>query len=575
MDNLLPIANPILSTPFEFTTPKYDYPGQISPLPYFHNQYKPPKDILNFECCDIDFFQRESSQYKTFHELHNNATLIYQRFINQTPKGQNFASPKYIGTKLFSKGPIHFDSNFECGNLYTVHRVGNKKYNLILHNDTQTNGCTRWYFFSVRTPERTMLQFNIINLSKSASYLNVNPYIYTARTGWYRGGDNVQYYKNNYKKNKDTNYYTLSFSYLFEKEDITYFSLFPPYGLSSLSQFLIPFQNLPFFKLKSITTNLGNQCPVITMGDSSKPLIVILSRQHPSEVISSYVIEGIIQYLVNEDAQNLRQQFYFKILPMMNPDGVIHGNSITTLQGIDINQKWHKVNKLIPSAQHVKALLKKAQNLHLVLDIHQTFKKYGIKFVGIHNQNQPFISAIQQTCQYVNINQSKFGKSSKMERTLPFALGNILQFSNIFQMRISNQDENGKDFSVENLQQIGVNICQAINLMNTPELIKEFPKINQQIDISDSESCSSCDENSYNKKRVIKRKLTTINPGNENNISIATTTTTKKSFLPSKLKPLCDLSQYQTSNKKSVQSSQFKTRIRSFSTRAPDIQLKH
>lgn len=36
--------------------------------------------------------------------------------------------------------------------------------------------------------------------------------------------------------------------------------------------------------------------------------------------------------------------------------------------------------------------------------------------------------------------------------------------------------------------------------------------------------------------------MTTINTGNENNLSIATTTTTKKSFLPSKLKPLCDLS---------------------------------
>ncbi|CAD8148689.1 unnamed protein product [Paramecium pentaurelia] len=575
MENLLPTANPILSTPFEFTKPKFDYPGQIGPLPYFHHQYKPPKDVLNFECCDIDFFQREQSQYKTFHELHNNSALIYQRFVIQTPKGQNFASPKYSGTHLFSKGPIHFDSNFECGNLYTVHKVANKKYNLILHNDTQTSGCTRWYFFSVRTPERMMLQLNIINLSKQASYLSVNPYIYTARTGWYRGGDNVQYYKNNYKKTQDTNYYTLSFSYLFEKEDITYFSLYPPYGITSLQQFLKPLSNLSFFKLKSITINSGNQCPVISMGDSSKPLIVILARQHPSEVISSYVAEGIIQYLVNESGQNLREQFYFKILPMMNPDGVIHGNSTTTLQGIDINQKWHKVNKLIPSAQHVKAILKKAENLHLVLDLHQTFNKYGISFVGKYDQDQPFIAAISQICQYVNLNQSKFGKSTKMEKTLPFALGNILKMSCLFQMRISNQDENGKDISIKNLQQIGINICQAIDLTTTPQLIKQFPKFHQQMDISDSESCHSFDENNQNQKKIIKKKMTTIITGNENNLSIATTTTTKKKFLPSKLKPLCDLTQYQTSNKKSTQSSQFKTRIRSFSTRAPEFYLKN
>jgi hypothetical protein len=30
MDNLLPTANPILRTPFEFVLPKYDYPGEIA-----------------------------------------------------------------------------------------------------------------------------------------------------------------------------------------------------------------------------------------------------------------------------------------------------------------------------------------------------------------------------------------------------------------------------------------------------------------------------------------------------------------------------------------------------------------
>ena len=78
-----------------------------------------------------------------------------------------------------------------------------------------------------------MLQLNIINLSKHASHLSVNPYIYTSRTGWYRGGENVQYYKNHYE-NKQDYYYTLSFSYLFEKDETHYFALYPPYGVTTL-----------------------------------------------------------------------------------------------------------------------------------------------------------------------------------------------------------------------------------------------------------------------------------------------------------------------------------------------------
>ncbi|CAK71163.1 unnamed protein product (macronuclear) [Paramecium tetraurelia] len=104
-------------------------------------------------------------------------------------------------------------------------------------------------------------------------------------------------------------------------------------------------------------------------------------------------------------------------------------------------------------------------------------------------------------------------------------------------------------------------------------------KLNQCYDISASESCESSDETQQIKKKLNKKKMITTNHGNENNLSIVTTSLTKKSILATKLKPLkplCDLSQLnQTSNKKSVQQSQFKTRIRSFSTRNPEFNLKH
>ncbi len=49
---------------------------------------------------------------------------------------------------------------------------------------------------------------------------------------------------------------------------------------------------------------------------------------HPGETVSSYVMKGIIDFLTSdsEEAQEMREKFIFKIIPMLNPDGVIHGN---------------------------------------------------------------------------------------------------------------------------------------------------------------------------------------------------------------------------------------------------------
>jgi cytosolic carboxypeptidase protein 2/3 len=48
------------------------------------------------------------------------------------------------------------------------------------------------------------------------------------------------------------------------------------------------------------------------------------------------MMKGCIDYLTGptEGAQRLRQKFVFKIVPMLNPDGVIVGNYRTGLAGM-------------------------------------------------------------------------------------------------------------------------------------------------------------------------------------------------------------------------------------------------
>ncbi len=93
------------------------------------------------------------------------------------------------------------------------------------------------------------------------------------------------------------------------------------------------------------------------------------------------MMQGAIDFLCSEDeeAKFLRDHCVFKIIPMMNPDGVIHGNYRTDLAGFDLNRRWKKTHKsLFPSVYAAKNLIKqlaKARELLMICDLHGHSRK--------------------------------------------------------------------------------------------------------------------------------------------------------------------------------------------------------
>ena len=56
--------------------------------------------------------------------------------------------------------------------------------------------------------------------------------------------------------------------------------------------------------------------------------------------------------------QTLRSQYVFKLVPMLNPDGVVVGNYRTSLAGVDLNRVYKSPDReLFPTIFHTKALL--------------------------------------------------------------------------------------------------------------------------------------------------------------------------------------------------------------------------
>lgn len=58
--------------------------------------------------------------------------------------------------------------------------------------------------------------------------------------------------------------------------------------------------------------------------------------------MASYVIEYIIDFLLGNSsvAKILRENFIFKIVPMLNIDGVVVGNYRCNLAMVDLNRQW-------------------------------------------------------------------------------------------------------------------------------------------------------------------------------------------------------------------------------------------
>ncbi|ORX79241.1 Zn-dependent exopeptidase [Anaeromyces robustus] len=162
--------------------------------------------------------------------------------------------------------------------------------------------------------------------------------------------------KNEKIEKKETIFYysTLSFTAFTPYEnDCVYFSYHYPYTYSDLKRYLnsltkeIP-QNI-MYRQTLCKTIMGNSCDLLTITDfgnenkkTDKPYILLTGRVHPGESNSSFIMEGLIDFLVSSHPKAifLRQNVIFKIVPMLNPDGVILGSQRCNLAGLDLNRQW-------------------------------------------------------------------------------------------------------------------------------------------------------------------------------------------------------------------------------------------
>jgi len=386
-----------------------------------------------------------------------------------------------------------FESRFESGNLLASYKINENIYQLILQNDTNTHGYSQWFFFRVsNTKKGAIVNLNIINLMKSYSLFNkgMKISIYSEKKseqekiGWEKRGENINYYRNGlfkYVKNSKRLLSSLIFQYEFEyDDDVIYFANAIPYSYTKLNRELNEYElkekTYPFFYRKTLCLTIaGNSVDYIVITDTENEYssgnsfsqgvsnyqafnqhklgVIIMARTHPGETPGSWMMKGAIDFLLgkSDEAKLLRRNFIFKIIPMINPDGVICGNYRTSLAGCDLNRRWNKPNEIIhPEVFKAKQMILKLANsreISLICDLHGHSGAQNIFMYGNKVKDDPLVCKVfpfllSKISDTFNFKQCSFGMSKRKAGTAKINLfkeinNKELSTPNIFTMEAS------------------------------------------------------------------------------------------------------------------------------------------
>ncbi|XP_021377482.1 uncharacterized protein LOC110465752 isoform X12 [Mizuhopecten yessoensis] len=339
---------------------------------------------------------------------------------------------------------LMFESRFESGNLRQARRVGQFEYELVLKTDLHTNRHTQWYYFRVQnTVPGIVYKFRIVNLLKRDSLYNygMRPLCYseksakTKQIGWIRAGHHISYSRNIMHLHcpllmRGVPYYELEWQTSFPNEEDTYYLAHCyPYTFTDLKEDLDSLLNSPerrqWIRREVLCeTRAGNSCFLVTVTNfenskeeqDMKQVIVVTARVHPGESQASWMMKGLLDFITGPDpgAKQLRNVFIFKVVPMLNPDGVIVGNYRCSLAARDLNRNYrHPRKESFPTVWHVKSMMDKVLERHNILlycDLHGHSRKHNVFMYG------------NNTSQDGDNNTTGAAKSFLQERLFPWIM---------------------------------------------------------------------------------------------------------------------------------------------------------
>ncbi len=180
-----------------------------------------------------------------------------------------------------------------------------------------------------------------------------------------------------------------------------------PYTLSDLENFKRKISVNPLVKISTIGKTVeGRPLEIIRVGHADAPhRILIRARAHAWEPGGNWVVQGLINSLLQKDATTYLNSYCVYVMPMANKDGVVRGRSRFNILGKDLNRNWDQPadSNYAPENYALEKWLKKMIQQRLKPDL----------AIDLHNDSNGYLHVSRP-----NVNLPKYLENMKRLETL-------------------------------------------------------------------------------------------------------------------------------------------------------------
>ena len=316
----------------------------------------------------------------------DNSPLLLSKFSTNEEKGN-------IAQKTFNFKDVTFTSEFCSGNMKQCTQISEDEFSLLIASDCEAKYIINkistfkiWFYFGVKSKNDMNIKISIINLN---NFYKLFKNGYKICYNILEQNEKPSSYQNTYKENEEnnwkrleteyelsvdesTNFLTIKFDFDLPKERYVLFSFCFPWSYEKNESFLKYLKGKPKNKLvyyhdeilttskekrnlhlltitskKNIISNKKepnlnglfpdkNRC---TQHD--KHIIFITARVHPGETPGTLMFNGILKTLLGSDNyinKLLLDNFIFKLIPIINVDGLSNGYFRLNTEGYNLNR---------------------------------------------------------------------------------------------------------------------------------------------------------------------------------------------------------------------------------------------
>ena len=410
----------------------------------------------------------------------NSVKIVRKNHISSFSKNPTFDERENISQKTFNFKDITFTSEFNSGNMKQCTKIKENQFSILIASDCEGKYILNkisifkiWFYFGVISEKERNIKISIDNLN---NFYKIFKNGYKICYNILDENETPTSYQNKYKENEETNWkrldidyelnldiesnlLSIKFNFDLPKKRYVLFSFCFPWSYDKNESFLkhikekVKNKNIYYhdeiltlskekrnIHLLTITSKKNiinnkkesninglfpdkNRCNLIL---HDKHIIFITARVHPGETPGTLMFNGILKLLIDNDNQMskiLLDNFIFKLIPIINVDGVSNGYFRLNNEGYNLNRCYLGPSpKITPENYAITKLFyfySSNYKVRYYFDLHADMNVRGVYTFGNalkvfeeHVENVLFSFIFKINCSHVDFSHCIFTQKS-------------------------------------------------------------------------------------------------------------------------------------------------------------------